>query len=102
MLVYALIPSIIFAETATFNNPIKTDSIQKLLIAILNIIITVLTPFVIVFLVLAGFKYVTGRGNPQVIAEANRALLYGLIGGVVILGAVVITQIIAGVVVKFK
>lgn len=99
-IIFVLFPTFVLA--ASLKNPINTNSIQELLIAILNIVIAVLTPFVIVFLVLAGFKYVVGRGNPQTIAEANKALFYGLIGGVIILGAVAITSVITELVSNFK
>jgi hypothetical protein len=53
------------------------------------------------FLILAGFKYVTARGNPADIQTANRSLLYALIGGVMILGSVALSEIIKNLVESF-
>lgn len=59
------------------------------------------TPIVVFLLILAGFKYVTARGNPEKIQEASKALLYGVIGGVVIIASVAILAIIKDVVSQF-
>lgn len=83
------------------QNPIAFDSIEKLLVAILNIIIVIATPIVVIFIILAGFKYVTARGNPAKITEATQALTYAIIGGVLIIGAVAIARIIANLVGAF-
>jgi hypothetical protein len=78
----------------SLKNPIKVDSIQELLIILLNLVIILATPIVVLFIILAGFKYVTARGNPNQIQEATQALTYAVIGGVLIIGAVAIAEII--------
>ena len=83
------------------QNPIAFDSIEKFLVAILNIIIVIATPIVVIFIILAGFKYVTAHGNPAKITEATQALTYAIIGGVLIIGAVAIARIIANLVGAF-
>lgn len=45
--------------------------------------------------------YVTAQGNPQKIEVASRSLLYGIIGGVIILGSVAILAIVKNVVGAF-
>lgn len=77
-----------------FKNPITFGSVSDLLAAMLNVFIIVATPIVVFFVILAGFKYVTAQGNPDQISEASHALLYAIIGGVVIVGAVAILAII--------
>ena len=62
--------------------------------AILNMVIVIATPIIVLFIIIAGFKYVTAQGNPEKLQEANRALMYGIIGGVIIIGAVAILQIV--------
>ena len=59
------------------------------------------TPVVVIFIILAGFKYVTAQGNPSAIQEATRALTYAIIGGVLIIGAVAISYIIRDLVTAF-
>ncbi len=83
----------------TLTSPlINITSISDLLVAILRIFITVATPIVALFIILAGFKYVTARGNAQKVQEATQAITYAIIGGLLILGAVAISGIITNVV----
>jgi TRAP-type C4-dicarboxylate transport system permease small subunit len=82
-------------------NPVKVDSIQELLQTILEIVIILATPIVVLFIIYAGFKYVTARGNASQIQEATQALTYAVIGGVLIIGAVAIAEIIKNLVNSF-
>ena len=102
-LISALItlPTVSFAQgiNYTLTSPlINITSISDLLVAILRIFITVATPIVVLFIILAGFKYVTARGNAQQVQEATQAITYAIIGGLLILGAVAISGIITNVV----
>lgn len=85
----------------SFSNPIALGSIQELFVAILNVVIVFSIPVVVFFLILAGFHYVTARGNPEKIAQANRSLLFGVIGGVIIVGAVTILGIVSATIEAF-
>lgn len=85
----------------TLNNPIGVTSVQDLLVIILNIVIILAVPIVVLFIILAGFKYVTARGNPGKIQEATQALTFAVIGGVLIIGAVSIAEIIKNLVSAF-
>jgi len=76
------------------SNPLAFPSIVELMAAILNMVIVIATPIIVLFIIIAGFKYVTAQGNPEKLQEANRALMYGIIGGVIIIGAVAILQIV--------
>lgn len=77
-------------------------TVEGLLVAILNIFIVIVTPIIVLFIIYAGFLYVTARGNAQQVEQATRALTYAIIGGVIVLGAVAISQILANVVDSFK
>ena len=82
-------------------NPLAFKSIPLLIEAVIGIIIVIGTPIIVLFIILAGFKYVTAQGNPGKIQEATAALTYAIIGGVLIIGAYAIAQIIAGFVDSF-
>ncbi len=86
----------------SLQNPLAFESIQGFIVAILNVIIVIATPIVVIFIILAGFKYVTARGNATQVQEATRALTYAIIGGVLIIGAVAIAEIIKGLVTSFS
>ncbi|MEN9920700.1 MAG: hypothetical protein RL538_593 [Candidatus Parcubacteria bacterium] len=83
------------------KNPLAFDSIEDFVVAILNVVIVIATPIVVLFIIFAGFKYVTARGNPGQIQEATQALTYAIIGGVLIIGAVAISKIIGNLVTAF-
>lgn len=89
------------AETGCLANPLAFPSITELMLALLNMVIIISIPLIVFFLIFAGFKYVTAQGNPEKIQEANRALLYGVIGGVIIVGATAILQIVQNTVNSF-
>jgi|AntRauTorckE6833_2_1112554.scaffolds.fasta_scaffold00021_91 amino acid transporter len=80
------------------QNPLVTDTIQEFLLAVLRIFMIVAIPIVILFIILAGFKFVTAQGNAEELQTAKRALMYALIGGLIILGAVVIVGIVTNLV----
>ncbi|MCA9361809.1 hypothetical protein KC906_00390 [Candidatus Kaiserbacteria bacterium] len=82
-------------------NPIAFTSIQELLVALLYVFMTIATPIVVFFLIYAGFMYVTAQGNPEKIRVASQALMYGIIGGVIILGSAGIATIIKNTVEAF-
>jgi hypothetical protein len=84
------------------KNPLAFNSLQEFILAILNVIIVIATPIVVLFIIFAGFKYVTARGEPGKIKEATQALTYAVIGGVLILGAVAIAEIIKDLVSGFS
>ncbi len=88
-------------DPVTLENPLRVDSLEALLVAILNIFITLMIPVIVFFIILAGFKYVTAQGNPGRIEEATTTFTYAVIGGVLILAAVAIAEIIKNTVAAF-
>lgn len=86
----------------TLENPLdRINTIDELLVAILNIFIIIMIPIIILFIMLAGLRYVTARGNSEEIKKATNALIYAIIGAVLILGAVAIAEIIKNTVEQF-
>jgi len=100
----------LFLLPVTVNAQIKYElesylpfnSLEDLIVAILRIFITVATPIIVLFIIYAGFKYVTAQGNAQQVQEATRALTYAIIGAVLIIGAVAISEIIANTIGAFQ
>lgn len=84
------------------ENQIKVGTVEDLLVSLLNIFIIIATPIIVLFIIYAGFLYVTAQGNSQQVQQATRALTYAIIGGVMVLGAVAISSIVAGIVGAFK
>lgn len=85
-----------------FTNPIKADSLDSLLTDLLKVITTIGAVVVVIFLILAGFKYVTARGNEKAVQDATKMLTWTVIGAMVLLGAQVISTAIQGTINELK
>lgn len=88
-------------QQVTLDNPLRVDSLEALLVAILNIFTILMIPIIVFFIILAGFKYVTAQGNSGQIEEATTTFTYAIIGGVLVLAAVAIAEIISNTVDSF-
>ncbi len=55
--------------------------------AILSIVIEIGTIVIIFMLVVVGYKFVAAQGEPGAISEARRALMWTVIGALILLGA---------------
>jgi hypothetical protein len=85
--------------TNKLQNPLGTssiDSLPKLIEFLIDLSIKILSPLLVLYFIWTGFIFVRAQGNPTEIGRAKHMLLYGLIGGAVILGAKVIALAIAG------
>ncbi len=78
----------------SLQNPLKATSIQQFFLMIIDIMLVFAVPIIVFFLILAGFKYVTARGNTEQIKQATTALTWALVGGVLILGAKILLEVI--------
>ena len=78
----------------TLNNYLQNQTLMGLLESILEVIMIFAVPIVVFFIIYAGFQYVTARGDVGKVSNAHRALLYAVIGGVIILAAQVLIAVI--------
>ncbi len=88
-------------QRVTLDNPLRVGSLEALLVAILNIFTILMIPVIVFFIILAGFRYVTAQGNSGQIEEATTTFTYAIIGGVLVLAAVAIAEIISNTVDSF-
>ena len=84
-----------------FGNPITFGTVPEILLAVLNVLMVIAVPIIVFYLIFAGFKYVAARGNPEAMKDASRSLMYGIIGGVVIIGSFTILEIVKSIVDEF-
>jgi len=84
-----------------FANPLTFSSLTELLAALLNVFIIITIPIAVFFLIYGGFMYVTARGSVEKIQTAHKSILYSLAGGVIIIGAVWILNIVKATVESF-
>lgn len=90
------------AGNFTLSNPLGDQTLMGFLQDILDVIMIFAVPLIVFMIIYAGFKYVIAQGNPGEISQANKAIMYALIGGVLILGAWAILEIIQGTVDAFR
>ena len=88
-------------DTIQFENPTIAGSIPDFLYAVLRIFVIIAVPIVIFFIIYAGFMYVTARGNAEQLKTAHTALLYAIVGGLIVVGATVIVGIVTNLVDAF-
>jgi hypothetical protein len=98
---FLFVPVLVSAQgttgsSATFPNPIAAPDLTSLLTLVLNAVILIVFPFIVLFIVYAGFKMVAARGNPGEISKAKEQIIYAIIGALIILGAGAISLAIKG------
>lgn len=78
------------------KNPLSVGSLPEFLTALLTGIVRIGTIVLIMMLVYVGFLFVVARGNAEKLQSAKSALVWTVIGGLILLGATAIQQVIQG------
>lgn len=93
-----LMPSFLFAATSAqvkIDNPLSgIGTIQDLVVKILEFFVKIGTIIAVLAIIWAGFLYIKAQGNSSKLAEAHQALLWAVIGGVIVIGAQVLSGVI--------
>ena len=86
---------------ATIVNPLNVSTLQDLLGKVLDAFVQLGTIVLTLALIWCGFLFVAARGNEEKIRSARTALMWTIIGGLIILGAkgiqTVITQTVSSI-----
>ncbi len=91
------VPILVSAQTITIPNPAPNAGstlIQILVTLLNNVVMPVAAVLVVMYIVYAGFTFVTAQGNEKKIGEAKQRLLWALIGAGILLGATAISQVV--------
>ncbi len=81
--------------TAKVQNPISTDNLNDFIKKILEAVLKIGIPLVALAIIYSGFLFVFARGNSEKLKTAKNALLYSVIGAVILLGAWALAKVIA-------
>lgn len=97
-----VIPRLVQAQIK-FKPPnfLNFNTIEELVVGILNILIIIAIPIIVLRTIYAGFLYVSAQGNPGKITEATGVLTGAIIGGVLVIGAVALSEIVQNLVGAF-
>ncbi len=68
-------------------NPLQVCTLPDLLLLLLDAVVYLGTIFLTIVLVYVGFLFVKAQGKPEEIKKAREALLWTVIGGLLLLGA---------------
>ena len=82
--------------TGSIPNPTTAgDDIMSVLYALLsNVVMPIAAVAVVIWIIWAGFSYLTAQGNPAKIEIAHKRLLWSLIGAGILLGAAGISEVV--------
>ncbi len=85
-------------ETGKIGNPLdpSISTIPKLVGAAMKVLVMVSLPIIALFIVYSGFLFILARGNESKLTEAKNNFLYVIIGTILILGAWVFANMLAG------
>jgi len=84
---------IITAITAQDAAGIRTGLLEPFI----NVALALVGTFAVIFLIYAGYRYITSQGNEEASATAKRQIAYAILGIVIALGAYTILSAVTGV-----
>lgn len=82
------------SATVSFPNPIKATDLRQLVKDILDVVVDFGAIIVVFFLVYAGFLFVKAQGNEGEITKAKSVFFWTIVGGMIVLGAHVLSRVI--------
>lgn len=85
---FALLPLHWLHAVTEFTSPLKQKDLACFLLAILNSLIYIVFPVIVLMIVYVGFLFVSAQGNESKLAEAKKALLWTVVGSLVVLGSI--------------
>jgi len=82
-------------DSGAINN-LPTASANDILANALYLVYTVAGITAVITVIVAGYMYTISGGNPAEVEKSKNAILYAVIGLIIIAGAFVITQFVLG------
>lgn len=77
--------SFVFAEV--LKNPIKYDTFSAFVAAVTKTAVQVLMPFVVLMFIYSGFLFVKAQGNDKELKAAKDAIVWSVVGALILFGA---------------
>ncbi|HEX4799320.1 MAG TPA: hypothetical protein VFV22_02155 [Candidatus Paceibacterota bacterium] len=77
-----------------FSNPLNAEDITQFLVQIIDIMLVFAIPIIVLFIMYGGYKLVVARGEGKSLEEGRNAIFYAIIGGVIVLAAKLIIEVI--------
>ncbi len=86
---FAFVPLALFAAIDTYENPLGCglDTIPEFIYAVLMIVVKVGIPIATIFIIWAGYLFLTAQGDETKLKKAKHAFVWACVGTAVLLGA---------------
>jgi hypothetical protein len=81
-------------DALKFSNPIKAVSIEALIADLLQFVTKLGAAVVVMMVIYSGFLFVKAQGDPAELEKAKKTFLWTVIGGVILLGAAALAEVI--------
>lgn len=78
------------------QNPLKFDTVDRFVEGFLRAIVMIAIPLITIFIVYAGFLFISARGKPGQLNEAKQNFMYVILGAILLLSAWVLATLIGG------
>lgn len=92
------LPLIVAAQTTGggIQNPLNSNysTIPNFIAGVLRAMVQIGLPIVALFLLLAGYKFISAQGNSEKLGAARENFVYVIVGALLILGAWVLATLI--------
>src|SRR3989338_10448874 len=89
------IPLIVLAQSE-YSPPISAKSIQEILGVLIDLAKKLILPLSGIAIMIGGFMYVASGGSEERIKTAHRAITYGILGLVIVLGSDLVLGLVYG------
>lgn len=88
--------SVALAQEVALKNPLNFSSIPEFIAGALKALALIALPIITLFLVISGFLFITAQGNQDKLQKAKLNFVYVVLGALLILGAWILSTLIAG------
>ena len=84
----------LWAQSIQIRDPIRQTSVESVVFSVLDFLVQLGAIALVLAIVYAGFLFVAAQGNPEKLKTARSALFWTIIGGMILLGARMIANVV--------
>ena len=90
------------ANDGKFENILNPDfsTVPDFIAGVLRVVVMIALPIITIFIVFAGFQFLSAQGNSGKLETAKKNFMWVIIGTLLIMGAWVLATLIAGTVIQ--
>jgi hypothetical protein len=89
-------PFVVFAQNKLVNPTPRYGTMYDFIMALLEIVLLIGLPMIVIAIIYAGFLLATAGGDEKKAESGKMVIVWTIVGGMIILGAKVIAELIRG------